>query len=416
MRILFFVRERHPTFRVDVTVLFGKYLSRFGVASDLVTLRESGKGPRGGAWGGGEVFGPAAGGGRLRTNLAALLNDFRGLARIGPGYDLVLVRDKPLFTLWAWLVARLRGVPFAYWMSFPLPESALEFARERGLSIGPLRWLVVSARGLLSYWTLYKVVLPRADVVFLQSDEMLRILQARGIRMRHAVPVPMGVDREAIERIMGREPGVIDPRAAQWLARARAAETIVYLGTVEENRRLELALEAFRSVLRARPEALFLIIGDADEPGDIEKLKALAAELGVARRVIFTGWLDMDTTWQLVRAARVGFSPCPRGVLYDVASPTKAVEYMALGLPVVANDLPDQAFVIGRSGGGLCTPLDPDAFAAAMIELLSDPQAARRRGQAGRQWALENRNYERLATLVRDEMLAVVPAGEIERA
>jgi len=413
VRVLFFLRERHPTFRVDVTVLFGKFLSRLGVASDLVTLREPGEQAE---WGGGEVFGPEAGGGRFRINLATLLNDFRGLARIGRDYDMVLVRDKPLFTLWAWLVARMRGIPFAYWMSFPLPESALEFARERGASIGLLRWLVVYARGLLSYWALYKVVLPRADIAFLQSDEMVRALQARGIRMRHPVAVPMGVDREAIERIMARDDAAIDPAVAHWLARTRSSETIVYLGTVEENRRLELALEAFATVLRARPEALLLIIGNADEPGDIEKLKALAQQLGIAPRVIFTGWLDMDTAWQLVRAARVGFSPCPRGVLYDVASPTKAVEYMALGLPVVANDLPDQAFVIGRSGGGLCTPLDPDAFAAAMIELLSDREAAAGRGQAGRQWALENRNYERLATMVRDAMLAVVPAGEIERA
>ncbi len=413
MRVLFFVRERHPTFRVDVTVLFGKFLSRLGVASDLVTLREP---DRPGDWGGGEVFGPVAAGGRLRINLAALLNDFRALARIGPDYGMVLVRDKPLFTLWAWLVARLRGVPFAYWMSFPLPESALEFARERGPSIGLLRWLVVYGRGLLAYWALYKVVLPRADIAFLQSDEMVRILQERGIRMRHPVAVPMGVDREAIELITARDDSSIDPAAADWLARARAAETVVYLGTVEENRRLELALHAFTTVLRVRPDALLLIIGDADEPGDIEKLKSLARDLGVAQRVIFTGWLDMATAWQLVRAARVGFSPCPRGVLYDVASPTKAVEYMALGLPVVANDLPDQAFVIGRSGGGLCTPLDPDAFAAAMIELLSDPETARRRGQAGRLWALENRNYESLANLVRDEMLAVAPAGEVERA
>ena len=48
-------------------------------------------------------------------------------------------------------------------MSFPLPESALEFARERGPSIGLLRWLVVYCRGLLAYWALYKVVLLNDD-------------------------------------------------------------------------------------------------------------------------------------------------------------------------------------------------------------------------------------------------------------
>lgn len=413
MRILFFVRERYPTFRVDLVVLFGKYLSRLGIASDLVTLRDPGCDA---PWAGGEVLGPAASGGRLRGNAMKLLNDFRGLARIGPKYGLVLVRDKPLFALWAWLVARLRGVPFGYWMSFPLPESAIEFARERGPSIGLLRWLVVYARGLLSYWTLYKVVLPRADLAFVQSDEMQRVLEARGVRMRAPLAVPMGVDHEAIREILARDDSAITPSAAGWLAQARAAETVVYLGTVEENRRLEMALDAFATVLRVRPEALLLIIGDADEPGDIEKLKTLARELGISDRVVFTGWLDMATAWQLVRAARVGFSPCPRGVLYDVASPTKAVEYMALGLPVVANDLPDQAFVIGRSGGGLCTPLDPGAFAEAMIELLSEPEAAQERGRAGQRWALENRNYESLAMMVRDRMQAVVPIGEIERA
>jgi hypothetical protein len=49
-----------------------------------------------------------------------------------------------------------------------------------------------------------------------------------------------------------------------------------------------------------------------------------------------------------------------------------------------------------------------------MIELLSDRAAADARGRAGRTWALEHRNYERLATEVRDAMRAAT-AGATAR-
>lgn len=393
MRILYFVREFHPTFRVDVAVLFGKYLPRLGVQSDLVTTVEDGPSI---PWGGGQVFGATAAAGRIRRHLQSLSNDFSGLLKLRDGYDVIIVRDKPAFALFAWIASKLFRVPFGYWMSFPMPDEWLDFARERRSSLGFVRWAVVYLRGWFSYWALYKVVLPQADVAFLQSDAMVKDLRGRGVQMKHAVAVPMGVDHEAVDR----SAAVLDERAAGWVTLMQQRETIVYLGTLERNRRLEIALHAFDRVRRSRPEALLALVGDAHEPDDVELLKDLTAKLGLSEHVIFTGWMSIAAAWTLVRAARVGFSPFPRGPIHETASPTKTVEYLALGLPVVANDQPDQAWVLQQSGGGLCTKLEADDLAQAMVQMLGDPEAARRYGEAGRVWVLANRSYERLASLV----------------
>jgi glycosyltransferase involved in cell wall biosynthesis len=397
VKVLFFVREYHPTFRVDVNVLFGKYLPRFGVESDLVTLFESADAP---PWPGGKVFGPVRSQGRVAKHLQGIVNDLKGLLRIRRGYDVVMVRDKPLFALFAWLASRVFRVPFAYWMSYPMPESWLEFAKERGRSVGLVRWLVVYLRGTVSYWALYRVVLPRSEYTFLQSDKMVSELRSRGIAMKTAVAVPMGVDHEAV----ADKVPPLDAKASEWLARMRGHETVVYLGSLERNRRLEVALQAFNEVRRERPEALMVLVGGSDEPEDTALLVSLTEELGLRDHVLFTGWLPMATAWELVKAARIGFSPCPRGPLHEVASPTKAVEYLALGLPVVANDQPDQALVVGQSGGGLCTSMEVESFAKAIVQLLSDPAKAQRMGEQGRAWVVAHRSYERLARLVAEAL------------
>lgn len=393
MKILFFTREGHPTFRVDVAVLFGKYLPRFGVESDLVANLEGGSDA---GWAAGKVFGKRLSGGRVSRHCQGILNDLSALRHVNESYGLVLVRDKPLFALLALIVSRLRRVPFGYWMSFPLPEEWLSFARQRGLSLGLLRFLVVYMRGFLSYFILYRIVLPSAQYAFLQSDAMVSDLKQRRIRTRKTLAVPMGVDHETI---VARD-RVLDEAQRQLRDLMLSRQTIVYLGTLERNRRLEVSLHALNRVRTVIPQAMLVFIGDASEADDVLHLKRLSVDLGLQEHVVFTGWLDIGAAWTLAKCAKLGFSPFPRGPIHETASPTKTVEYLALGLPVVANDQPDQAWVITQSGGGVCTSLDADELAAGMVQLLSDPEDAVRRGAAGQTWVLEHRSYQRIAQSV----------------
>jgi glycosyltransferase involved in cell wall biosynthesis len=74
--------------------------------------------------------------------------------------------------------------------------------------------------------------------------------------------------------------------------------------------------------------------------------------------------------WRYVRAADIGLSPIPRGPLLDVGSPTKVPEYLALGVPVVCNDNPDQRSILEASGCGICVPYTAQEFAKAVLQLL----------------------------------------------
>ncbi len=404
MRFLFATAEGHPTFRPDVRVLFGKYLPQCGIETDLVTITERGhEGPSVPPWGGGRVEVREAHG-TLRRMLATIRLDASliGRARRG-GYDGIIARDKPILGLLSLLAARLAGIPFVYWMSFPMPESYLWLSRRKEGGQSFKRRLYFRLRGLLGRFVLHRILVPAADHLFVQSTVMERELRAGGsLRHDRVTPVPMGVDVEGLP-----EPA---PAALPLLAGRRVA---VYLGTLDRVRRPEIMVDAALKVGRLMPDFLLLVIGDAEEPGDRGWLKRYAESVDAGDFVHFTGKIPFDQALALARCARVGLSPFPRNALLESASPTKAVEYLALGLPVVCNDQPDQAYVVGESGGGLSVPLDADGFAAGIVECLSDPARSARMGERGRAWIGRHRSYRALAEMVAGRLRSLAKAGAV---
>lgn len=98
--------------------------------------------------------------------------------------------------------------------------------------------------------------------------------------------------------------------------------------------------------------------------------------------------------WRYVRTAAVGLSPIPRGYLLDVSSPTKVLEYLALGIPVVCNDNPDQERVIRESEAGICVLYSAEDFANAVIRMLClDKNARDEMGIRGKDYVAHHRDY-----------------------
>lgn len=382
LRVLYCTAETHPSFRADVATLFGKYLPRQGVQADLLTLHHQSPPP---AWGGGQLLsrpGPARG---ARRHLLGLLNDLRMLWLARRGYQLVLVRDKSLGGLIGLMAARMAGIPFAYWMSFPMAEAWAVFARERGLSVGLWRWLAAKGRAGALRWLLYRVVLRGADHVFVQSETMRAEVAARGVPAACMSAVPMGVDTEQV-------PGP----AARPAAQPGGGFVFAYLGTLNRLRQPELMIEAL-ALLRARGlDARLLLIGDAEEEADRRWLRGLVERLGMQPWVEITGWLPVAAGLARCASADAGLSPFPRTELLESASPTKVVEYFHLGLPVIANDQPDQAALL-QAAGGRCAELSAAGFAEAMEDLMRRPDWHRSVAQAGQALVRRSRSYEVLS-------------------
>lgn len=383
IRIAQFVPEVLPTHRADVAVLFGKYLPRHGVDCDLVGLGEPG-GPAA-MPGFASVRRVAAGGNRLLRDARYALASLRIAATAR--CDVLQVRDMVSIGLLVLLVARLRGIPFVYWMSFLMCEGRVQRARAQLAAGGGLRARLVLAKGRIEQVLLYRLVLRGARHVCVQSDAMKAYVAGQGIPAARLSAVPMGVDTELLpEGGAARRPPGLD-----------GVPLVAYLGTLDHMRRLDLVVDALQLVRERHPAAQLLLIGGSPDRRDIDQLQAHARARGLAEAVHITGWLPGPQAWQLLRGADAAISYIPRGVMYDYSSPTKLLEYLALGMPSVGNDSPDQLHVLSRSEAGWLAGNTPAALAEALTAILDDPAAARLRAARGPGFIEAARSYRVLA-------------------
>jgi glycosyltransferase involved in cell wall biosynthesis len=299
--------------------------------------------------------------------------------------DCIQVRDKIASGLLGRMVAAMLGVPFVYWMSFPIVEGFEARRDEIGRTRRGLKWAAHALRAWASRVVIYRMVLPGARHLFVQSDAMADWLAAMGVERARMTAVPMGVDAELFDR--ARIEPVVDPRLD-------GRRVVLYLGRIAQARRSDFLLEVAEQLRTDMPDTLLVIAGDAPSDDEMAWMRREISSRGLDRHVLLTGWLPQRTALGYALRAEVGLSPIPRGVLYDVSSPTKLVEYLALGIPSVANDIPDQRLVIEQSGAGLCVPMEARAFADAVRTLLRDRALAQQFAQRGPAYVRSHRTYD----------------------
>ncbi len=389
MHILYLTAEQWPTFRADLTVLFGKYLPRSGITCDLVTeqglVQDITKTT---PWPAGKAILCEVPANRAGQYIVKFLHLCKVLITSDyKQYQAVQVRDMTIIALLAIIVCKIKKRPFYYWLSYPQSEGQIQRAKARGLS-GGIRYWFPLLQGTVGQWLLYKIILPNSDHVFVQSETMLQMVAQHGIAKEKLTPIPMGVDLEAAQQ-------KLLPSDNPLLSNKRV---LVYLGTLDRVRQIEILFNMLVSVRQSIPNILLVLAGDTEDKKHRAWLQQEAVRLGVMDFVLWTGWLPMQEAWRYVVAAEIGLSPIPRGYLLDMGSPTKAIEYMALGLPVVMNDNPDQAQVARESGAATCVPLDASSFATAITHLLNDPVAKADMQSKGIDYVNKVRGYGQLAS------------------
>jgi len=173
----------------------------------------------------------------------------------------------------------------------------------------------------------------------------------------------------------GYEPWRGAPTNAQDL-RARygldGRRAVLCVAAIRPHKNQELLI---RALARLREDVVVVLAGKPEPYA--ERLRALAADLGVNERLRMAGYVtraDLEGLWGLSAAAALPTLGEGFGI--------PMVEALAHGLPVAASDLP----VLREVGGELAHwfhPRDPDGAAAAIGAALADPRP-RREGPA---WA-----------------------------
>ncbi|WP_405928275.1 glycosyltransferase family 4 protein [Streptomyces griseus] len=153
---------------------------------------------------------------------------------------------------------------------------------------------------------------------------------------------------------------------------------VVAAGRLHRVKRYDLLVRAFAQVSAARPDWRLRIYGGGDATGNEQaSLRVLIDELGLHSQVFLMGSVNpMEAEW-------------PKGSIAAVTSERESfgmtiVEAMRAGLPVVATDCPHgPAEIIEDGVDGRLVPVgDPDATAAALLQLIEDDELRHRMGAA----------------------------------
>lgn len=157
---------------------------------------------------------------------------------------------------------------------------------------------------------------------------------------------------------------------------------LAYIGVMASQDGVEYALHALADLVhkRGRQDVLLVIMGDGDQ---LPLLRTLTNTLQLDEYVHFTGWINRQEMLRYLTVTDVGLSPDPSNELNDRSTMLKTMEYMAMGKPVVAFDLPETRFS-AQEAALYATPNRIEEF-ADNIEMLLDNEALRyRMGNFGR--------------------------------
>lgn len=399
LKFLFVSADKYPPFRVDTTELFGRAVLERGHTIDWVLQSEDDcMDLYQTTWSGCRVWVGKTDAGL--TRLARLRKHFYGIGHDllmfkllkSERYDFVQVKDKYIAALLAIVAAKLNKTRFVYWCSYPFPEASL-YEVKVGTARYPVFWFI---RGIVLHTILYRIITKFADHIFVQSEQMKKDFIENGVAAHKLTPVPMGFTPEDFNK-PGLETSTI----------ANANKSVVYLGTLIRARKLDFVVRAFAKVVSEIPDSTLHFVGAGEDPEDEEVLRQESKRLNIDHAVFFTGFLPQPQAIAHVRNAGVCVSPFYPTPILKSTSPTKLIEYMALGKAVVANDHPEQRLVLEESQGGICVPWEEAAFAAAIVDILSDPEKAQEMGESGRQYVNRYRTYNHIANKVVSEYLRI---------
>jgi len=245
----------------------------------------------------------------------------------------------------------------------------------------------------------YKLILKRADMVFPISRYMgERLSKNENVPNDKIFPIP--------ECATGH---FISFKADD---NNEKENKLIYTGTLGKPRKIDFLLRTLKLVLESHCDAKLVLVGWGERKNDINDLVNYAKKLGIEKNVEFTGKQPYHKMPACISKAMVGVSPIPPLPHFLVSTPTKCVEYLSLGIPVVANEeIYDQKEILTKSGGGFAVKYDEKEFADSISWLLSHPEEAKEMGKRGREWIKKNRTYEKLAKNLEQKYYEIINGG-----
>jgi glycosyltransferase involved in cell wall biosynthesis len=235
----------------------------------------------------------------------------------------------------------------------------------------------------------------RLPAVTLLSSSMPLYFSSEELSQKNGKPriIPDGVDTERFR------PGYLKDGLSQQLGIPLGVKVVGFIGMLTDYQGVPVLLQAIPHVLNTLPAAHFLIMGYPN----VEYYKDQARLLGISQQVTFTGRVPYEEVPRYLGLCDVGVAP----KLFTPEANGKLLNYMAMGLPIVASDTPVNREMLGDLGV-YAEAGDPVSLARALLLVLSDEQHAADLGAKLREQALVHYSWRAIG-----ERIAEVYGGLI---
>jgi PEP-CTERM/exosortase A-associated glycosyltransferase len=288
--------------------------------------------------------------------------------------DILHAHSPALNAIAALRVGRSLGIPVVYEIRAFWEDAAADHGTSPE---GGVRYRLT--RALETY------AIKRAAAVTTICEGLRRDILQRGVAQEKVTVIPNAVDIDNFS---------VDQNADPQLIKALGLEqktVLGFIGSFYAYEGLPVLLRALPEMLATNPDIRILLVGGG--PQEIE-LKALAAQLRIADKVIFTGRVPHEQVQRYYNLVDVLVYPRLKMRLTDLVTPLKPLEAMAQGRLVIASDVGGHMELIEDGKTGILFKAgDPQALAAQVLALLQAQDSWPALRQAARHFVETERHW-----------------------
>jgi glycosyltransferase involved in cell wall biosynthesis len=291
-------------------------------------------------------------------------------------------------------IARCKRVPFVFEVRDLWPES--------------LEAVGVSNRKSLLFRTLKQI----AALLYRQADSIIVVTPPLKAHLEddwHIDPARISVVMNGVDETLM----LPEVEHSDVIAEFALADRFVvsYVGTLGNAHSVETLIESAAILQRSSPDIFFLLVGAGAER---DKLERLIRERSL-RNIRLVPPQPRVRVPRILAASHACVVLLKKSELFKTAIPTKMLEMMACGRPVVLGAEGESVALLTRAGAGICVPPeDPGKLAGAIQLLRSDPQLRQRCGKSGAKFIRQEMTRSRTAMQYLDLLSSLT--GETQAA
>ena len=284
-------------------------------------------------------------------------------------YDILVADLGTVDTSFSYLMARLRGKPIIYWS-------------------GDWGWKgKYSERNLSS--RIQKFIVPRANAMVVPGTKHKEHFVSLGASPDKVFVMPYA------SNITIKEEDYADKEKIKEKLNIGNKKVILYTGRLVKRKGVEYLIEAFAKLRKERDDVVLVIVG---EGGSRSELESLSKNLNIEGSVFFTGFVDNFNLAAYYLLCDVCVVPSITHIVADIWVHV-VNDAMEAGKPVIATDAVGAAFDMVKDGinGFMVPEKNSDALYHAIKKIISEPELAKRMGEASKRIVEQGFKYEHMA-------------------